>query len=103
MIKPKEELNLSQEELEHLVFLKEEKDYPNLEKACKNLLLSFPHNTKINHYLGVALAELGRFEEAIYAFETSLLEAKNKSNTYNNIGITFLKICLLYTSPSPRD
>ena len=92
MIKPKEEVNLSQEQLKHLVFLKEQKDFSNLEIACKDLLLSFPHNTKINNYMGIALAELGRFEEAIYAFETSLLEAKNKSKTYNNIGITFLKM-----------
>ena len=92
MIKPKDEIILSQEQIEHLAFLSKKKDYLNLEKACRNLLFNFPHNAKINHYLGVALAEKGNYKEAIYAFETCLLEAKNKSKAYNNIGITFLKM-----------
>jgi len=49
MIKPKDEIILSQEQIEHLTFLSKKKDYLNLEKACRNLLFNFPHNAKINH------------------------------------------------------
>ena len=52
---------------------------------------------------GVALLNKNQFNEALIFFEKALELKPDFVDALNNLGLAQHKLCLLYTSPSPRD
>jgi Flp pilus assembly protein TadD len=61
-------------------------DYEQAVQAFRESLERTPNQTKVYNNLGLALAKLGRYEEALKAFK----QAGDEAKAYNNLGVLYV-------------
>ena len=72
-------------------------------KAFSRGLNYDPSLTKVYYYRAKIQMLEGNYEKAIVDFQETIAKDEPTAKVYYQLGVCYLKTCLLYTSPSPRD
>jgi len=84
---------------DQVVARREKGEYPESVPLLKLILSSNPDDPNVLYNLGMALCDLGKPGEA----EEHLKKAAKLASDHQEAAFGLAKVCLLYTSPSPRD
>lgn len=88
----KNNLSPSQAELENLLFLYQNKQSDLAEKTASKLAEKFPKHPFAWTVLGALFNQTGKFNEALIAFQKSIIIEPNNTESHNNLGNTFFKL-----------
>ena len=73
------------------------------EKLAISITQDFPEHVFAWKVLGAVLGATGRKSEAVDANRRAVALSPQDAEAHSNLGVMLQEICLLYTSPSPRD
>ena len=79
------------------------KEYKKAIKCFERVIQIDPNDSVAYSNLGNIIINFGEHQKAISYFEKAIQINPNYTDAYYNLGNTLNEICLLYTSPSPRD
>ena len=82
----------SQDQLNTLIKLFHLGQMPEVARACKQLLQTYPKSLVVNNVLGVVLKETGRLEEAVQAYDKVIQLKPDYAVAYSNRGVALQEL-----------
>ena len=73
-------------QIQNIISLNQSENFPEMEKACRQLLKKMPNDFNALQFLGMGVFKQGRYEEAVRIFKKALKKNNRHAVTHLNLG-----------------